>query len=159
MIRLTIEVTPDQLRQIVTILEDSPEPVLEPTAVTTEVPKQSVARVFERPTVAPKSSEPVVTKPTPKKGGATGIKLPGFGRTQAQVSAYEELEATRVEALDEEEELKKQRAEERATKKAEKDKEAAEKQEAKDLAAKEVEAIKATPAEPAAAVVSKPWAL
>ena len=101
--------------------------------------------------------KPPVVKPTAGKK----TKMPGFGRSQAQVDAYAEAEAARIEALDEEAEIKAQRAEERAARKAERDAIEQEKKTAADKAAKEVADIKAndkvTPT--SSDVPKKPWEL
>jgi len=114
------------------------------------------------PEVLPHPSHPdAEVEVVPTAGKKT--KMPGLGRTQAQVDSYVKKEATRIEEKDEEAEIRAQRKEERDAKKAERDKIENDKKEAITKENKIVEDIKNTEAlnneEVSTILPTKPWEL
>ena len=137
----------DKLTQIATIIDGSAPivPLEEPTPVV-------VRKGFQRPEPEikiPDTPEIIVMNlpegtGTRKRGGKTGPKMPGLGRSPETIAAYAKAEEERTIELDEEELLKEQRREERAARKADKEKELEEKKADEQKANDEVAAIKAT---------------
>ena len=159
MIKLTLEVTPQQLTAIALILQGSSEASTEPSAPLIQSPIEAFT-ISEKPSVeSPKPSKKVpgkVTKPTAGKK----VTMAAFGRSQKQIEDFEKNEQERFDNKSEEDLLKEERAAERAEKKALKDKEAKEKAEEKLRKEKEVAEIKlptatGTPKE----ITKKPWEL
>ena len=100
-IKVTLDVTLEQLTAILDIIDAPTETSEVPTRPQATAPEQSVTPT---PTPAPEAPKPIL-----KKGGVKAAKMPGFGRTTAQIAEFAEKEAARVGALDEEEEERKQR--------------------------------------------------
>lgn len=137
MIKLTIEVTVEQMLQIGELLKD-------PVADTTLADKK------------PSTNEPVTVPKSVK-----GIKMPSLGRTQAQIDDFTTNEQIKFDAKSEEQLRKEERATERAEKKALKEAEEAKKLTAKQKAQDEINAIKEAEltAPTTEMPIKKPWEL
>ena len=113
-ITITLEVTPQQLVAIATLINGLPELHTEPTSPSKPKQIQTPAKPAFKPTEPSK----VVTAPAPKPGGKVAPKMPGFGRTQTQVNEFLKKEHERVDKLDEKAQLAQQRAEEKSAREA-----------------------------------------
>jgi len=143
MIKLTVEVTSEQLLEIANILAPQEKPIEVPTPVETPL----MVKEYGTTTATPTDPYSVVTEPLPpmqKKGGVAATKMPGFGRTPSQIEEFTTAESSRVGALDEAEEERQQKKH---------DKELAE--EVKEL---EVASIKEV-TKPIPTTKKKPWEL
>ena len=131
-VTITLELTPQEVITVMNAISISPS---EPKLVK-EV--QSPTK-----TVTVPAESPTVPTATAKVGGKKGPTMPRFGRTQAQIDAYAESEASRVEALDEEAELKAQRK--------------ADKEASEEVKQAEVDAIKAAEITVPTNNIARPW--
>lgn len=138
-VTITLELTPQEVITVMNAISISPSaPHTTPSEPKLVKEVQSPAKPITVPVEAPK-----VPTATAKIGGKKGPTMPRFGRTQEQINAYVEAEASRVEALDEEAELKAQRK--------------ADKEASEEVKQAEVNAIKAAEITVPANNIARPW--
>jgi hypothetical protein len=135
MIKISLEVTPQQLLQIAELLNNSPESISEPS-------EQKLSKEDPLPTKEVKEA------PKATKSPGKIVAMPSFGRTQEQIEAYINSEEARLSEAEAE-------AAEKKTRKAEKEAAEAIKQKEADDIKKSVNepiVINTTP-------LKKPWEL